>query len=159
MSFNEPPEPGDVVCTTAANINARPTTAQLLDSMRAGIARLHQDAAARALEDMERQLLDETAHPDAPHPDPEWRSRSKRVWRLMRMHLSCEHAPWHHGEIREWAARTNAGVEWLEREVLYWEGRIEVRLSRIRRDLLATKQRKLEGKPVDILELETLDDT
>lgn len=139
----------------AENVNARPSTAQLLDSMRAGIERLHRDAAERAREDMERQLLDELAHPDAPHPDPAWRERSRRVWRAMRLQLCCEHAPWHHREIWEWASRTGAGANWLESEIAWWEARIELHLSRVRQRLLTTKHRKLAGKPVDILELDT----
>lgn len=69
--------------------------------------------------------------PDAPHPDPEVRRRSRRVFEHVRRVLFIEHMPWHHRDIWLWAASASAGAEWVELVVAAWE-----------RDILVWQRRK-----------------
>lgn len=139
---------------TAKPPKPRQTPAQLMEEMRNGIARMHDEAAAREKERIAQELSDLVVHPDAPHPNAVWRERSRKVYRRMREHLCCENAPWHHREIWEWAASTAAGVEYLEREIEYWERRTTNSIARQRFHRERAKQRRIEGKPIDILDVE-----
>lgn len=139
---------------SSLNEPQRKSPTQLLEEMRRGIARLHEEAAAREQARLEREMSDLVRHPDAPHPNAVWRERSRKVYRRMREHLCCENAPWHHREIWEWAATTAAGIEYLEREIEYWERRTANAIERQRLHRERAKQRRIEGKPVDILDME-----
>ena len=132
----------------------RKSTAQLLDEMRRGIARLHEEAAAREQERVQREMNDLVKHPDAPHPNPVWRERSRKVYRRMREHLYCENAPWHHREIWEWAASSSTGIDWIEHEIEYWERRTSNAIERKRLRLERDKRRRIAGEPVDILDVD-----
>jgi hypothetical protein len=60
-------------------------------------------------------------HPDAPHPDPQWRLRSRRAFERARVVMGVWHLPWHHRETWLWAASIAAGVDWIECAVVTWE--------------------------------------
>lgn len=131
------------------NDNVQPVTAtELLDRLYADIRRMVEEANERRRLDEEKQMMDETLHPDAPHANPEWRRRSRVVWYRMRRELHLENAPWHHREIYSWAASTAAGVDWLEREIGYWEARVMVIEERKKRWAASAKRRALTGEPV-----------
>lgn len=83
-------------------------------------------------------------HTTVPHPDSEWRDRGLAVLRRMERHALYSVA-WQHSEIWSWAARTNAGREWLEREILFWENRMNARDRAVEK----TKRRRPILKPGD----------
>lgn len=100
----------------------------LLARMREGISRLLEEAAARnatTLDGIHMRALEAEGPIDAPHPDERWRFRSRKVFERLREHGMAFSAPWHHREIWFWAASTSEGVDWIEREVRYWESRVE----------------------------------
>lgn len=108
---------------------------------------------ARVVRDMEMaaEISGERAHPDAPHPDPRWRARSRYVFRRMVSDLYLHVAPWHHHEIWTWAASCAAGTDWVEREVTHWERRVareEARRRAMRDEFLQL------GEPVDEYDVE-----
>jgi len=109
---------------------------------------------ARVLREAElaAEISGERAHPDAPHPDPRWRARSRHVFRRMVSELYLHVAPWHHHEIWTWAASHAAGTDWVEREVAHWERRVareEARRRAIRDEFLLPL-----GEPVDDYDVE-----
>ncbi len=79
-----------------------------------------------------------------PHPDSEWRDRGLAVLRRMEKHAIYS-AAWQISEIWSWAARTDAGRVWIEREILFWENRMNQRDLGVRR----TKRRGPILKPGD----------
>lgn len=118
--------------------------AELIQKMREGIAQLLREAEERtstSLDALHMRVLRGEAAVDAPHPDPRWRFRSRKVFERLREEHVVWSLPWHHAETWLWAASCEAGLEWVESEVRYWEKRADAfvrfkeRAEKKRRDL------------------------
>lgn len=102
--------------------------AELVAKMREGIARLLRESEERTsttLDALHARALRGEAGLDAPHSDPKWRFRSRKVFERARDLKMVWSMPWHHQETWLWAASTGAGVDWIESEVRYWERKVE----------------------------------
>lgn len=92
-------------------------------------------------------MSDWTPGHTTPHPESSWREWGDRTLRRMREN-GFEHAPWNHLQIWFWAASTDAGRAWLEREIEYWHGRMNERA----RDIYKTRRRKPLLEPGALVE-------
>lgn len=114
----------------------------------ANIRMLRERAENSRTSELEAEISGARKRPDAPHPDRQWRMRSRRVFQRMVAEMYLHVAPWHHHEIWTWAASTAAGTDWVESEVRYWENRLareEAKRRAIREQLLLLPL----GEPVD----------
>ncbi len=118
-----------------------PTPEELVAVMREGLSALVAEAALRnsnSLGALHERVLRGEEHPDAPHPDARWRYRSRRVFERLREYMLVWSLPWHHEETWFWVARTAAGVDWVETEIVKWEKHVERHerlVARRKRDL------------------------
>lgn len=129
--------------------NVAPSRAITREQALANIVAMKKRAELARSKEIDAAICGASKHPDAPHPDPRWRARSRIVFQKMAAELWLHVAPWHHHEIWIWAASTAAGCEWIEREVTYWENRCAREEAR-RRALLESLRLKLLGEePID----------
>lgn len=97
----------------------------LLSRLYDQISELHVERsqrAAGALDELHGRVLSgREKHPDAPHPDEQIRLHSRRLFERLRAERMVFSLPWHHVDTWLWAASCSDGVDWIEREIAYWE--------------------------------------
>lgn len=117
---------------------------ELVSTMLVNIQRLVRESEERTsttLDALHARALRGEAGLEAPHPDARWRFRSRRVFERAREQKMVESMPWHHREIWFWAASCEAGVDWAESEIRYWEKHIDGHIRRV--DRLKKQKRDL----------------